>query len=147
MLHGDINHSNIIVREETSTHSLRLAGLIDFGEMVEGPVVVDLAILIMSIMTLSNHHKPDIVHITRQLLKGYCMHKSRLGDVDLELLYHALPARCAQLIVGCTYDALRDPDNSGYILSPVDDCYTAIREFYSLYVRKEEFIGKLSDIL
>ena len=139
-LHGDINKANIIIHvDQHDSNQVHLAGLIDFGVMVQGPGVLDLAILAIAIFHMNRPHGADLLHIVRLILQGYHAEGIILGQRDLELLYHALPARCSQVIVACSYDALKDPDNSKYILGGVNNSLLTIRHIYSMY-SKAEFI-------
>ena len=142
LLHGDINECNIVIKEDDS-NQIYLAGLIDFGEMVLGPAVLDIAIFAISIILMNRSHDLDLLHIASLVLQGYCSSGVTFYQRDLELLYLALPARCSQLIVMCKYDAIQDPDNSEYILSDVNSSLVILRDFYTIY-SISDFVNKLN---
>ncbi|KAF6016776.1 HYKK [Bugula neritina] len=140
ILHGDLKGDNIIMKVDEGTKP-SLSGVIDFADLVKGPVVIDIAVFAVAVWIVNWPPTQSLLQIISEVLAGYTKTSDALPltAVDRELLYHAIPARCVQHLVMCRYDALHDPDNVSYLLS--EDVYMlgALREFY-------ETCGKDSDL-
>jgi len=140
ILHGDLKGDNIIMKVDKRS-SPSLSGVIDFADLVKGPVVIDIAVFAVAVWIVNWPPTQSLLQIISEVLAGYTETSDALPltALDRELLYHAIPARCVQHLVMCRYDALHDPDNVSYLLS--EDVYMlgALREFY-------ETCGKDSDL-
>ena len=86
-IHGDFNEQNIIVRED------RLHGIIDFSDSQKNPVVFDLAIGIMYMMTRSSGVEHNLVG--GHVLAGYRKHRAP-PEREVSLLRTLVAARFAQ---------------------------------------------------
>jgi 4-aminobutyrate aminotransferase-like enzyme/Ser/Thr protein kinase RdoA (MazF antagonist) len=93
LLHNDANDYNLLVTEG------QVSGLLDFGDMMYGPRVCELAIAIAyAIMD-----KPDPLTAAAHVVAGY--HQAApLTEAELEVLY---PLICARLCVSVTNSALQ----------------------------------------
>ena len=139
ILHGDLNINNIIV-SDNGPDQLKLAGFIDILDIIYGPPMIDLATLIVSVQAKSVHHNDGgcILDTTQAVMRGYTnLPPDTQCECDMELLYYCIAARCAQIVVLCRYDALRDPDNSEYLLADNDDTRTVLRQFYTNCMLKD----------
>ncbi len=85
VIHNDAHTGNVIVDPE---ENVRVCGLIDFGDLVAGPLVQDMAISLSSLFESSD----DPVATTVAFLKGYSS-VSRLPVGQLPYLYDAILAR------------------------------------------------------
>ena len=106
LLHNDANDYNVLV------HHGRVTGLIDYGDLVHGPRVCELAIgVAYAIMG-----KPDPLGAAAQIVAGY--HEALpLTEAELALVY---PLICARLCVSVTNSAIQrhaDPANEYLLVS------------------------------
>ena len=104
LLHNDANDYNILV------HAGRVAGFIDYGDMVHGPRVCELAIGIAYAVM----EKPDPLSAAAHVVAGY--HQALpLTEAELEVLY---PLICARLCVSVTNSACQRcaESNNEYLL-------------------------------
>ena len=102
--------------------------------------MIDLATLIVSVQAKSVHHNDGgcILDTTQAVMRGYTsLPPDTQSECDMELLYYCIAARCAQIVVLCRYDALRNPENSEYLLADNDDTRTVLRQFYKNYTLKD----------
>ncbi|MCZ6837626.1 MAG: aminotransferase class III-fold pyridoxal phosphate-dependent enzyme, partial [Planctomycetota bacterium] len=106
VVHNDANDENILlVRAEDGTY--RLAGLLDFGDMVRTNTINELAIA--GAYAILDHDDP--MAILGALTRGY--HAARpLNDVEFKALF---PLLCLRLCISVTNSAMTmvdDPDNT-----------------------------------
>ncbi|PYB69855.1 MULTISPECIES: aminotransferase class III-fold pyridoxal phosphate-dependent enzyme [Rhizobium] len=85
VIYHDFHESNVLV---TLDPEFRIDGIIDFGDMIFGPVVQDLAVTVASLVHWSN----DPVHAARCLVRGYQRYMP-LETADLEILRSLVLAR------------------------------------------------------
>ena len=85
VIHGDAHVGNLL-RPNATSH--RVCGLIDFGDMVEAPMVIDLAIAAASFISL-NADAPEVVV---SLARGFNEVVPLSGD-EIGLLYDLVVAR------------------------------------------------------
>lgn len=102
-LHNDANDHNLLIHEEGG--SVRL-GLIDFGDLLKGPLICELAIA----MTYLMMEQPAKAEIAKALLKGY-HNVFPLRRDELNCLIPAIRARlCASVLIS-SHDGRLEPDN------------------------------------
>ena len=85
VIHNDGHSGNIMCNPNSPT---KVTGVIDFGDLVLGPVIIDLAVCLNSMID----HNSDILGATSAMLEGYRQHVF-IPDKQLELLYDALAVR------------------------------------------------------
>jgi hydroxylysine kinase len=85
VIHNDGHSGNIMCSPDSPQN---VTGVIDFGDLVLGPVVVDLAVCLNSMID----HNSDILGATAAMLEGYQKH-TVIPDNQLKLLYDALAVR------------------------------------------------------
>lgn len=85
VIHNDAHTGNILVDPETGTH---VVGLIDFGDMVQGPLVQDVG------STLSSFAEtcPDLVGMSVGYIRALSRHIS-FSDEEVALVFDAMLAR------------------------------------------------------
>ncbi|MBK8986143.1 MAG: phosphotransferase [Chloroflexi bacterium] len=110
-IHGDGNDYNILVTADTR-RPRRLAGLIDFGDMVHSCTLFELAIAAAYVMM----DKPDPLAAAGHLVAGY--HAALpLADLELELLYPLILARICVSVVMSAYQQTLHPDDPYIVIS------------------------------
>jgi Ser/Thr protein kinase RdoA (MazF antagonist) len=85
VIHGDAHAGNLL-RPSAASH--RVTGLIDFGDMVEAPLAVDLAVLAASFTDVNDDSLSAVVSLAR----GF-NHVVPLSSDELEQLYDLILAR------------------------------------------------------
>jgi 4-aminobutyrate aminotransferase-like enzyme len=103
LIHGDLNDENLLVIEG------RLAGVIDFGDMLYNPLVCDLAIA----LTYALLHAPDPWDAGARIVAAY--HAVRpLSVTEVELLYPLITARLAVSLVVSARRRIEDPERDAW---------------------------------
>ncbi len=111
VIHSDGNDYNVLVTPD-ARQPRRIAGLIDFGDMVYACTVFDLAIAAAYVMM----DKPDPLAAAAHLVAGY--HAALpLTDLELELLYPLILARLSTSVVMSAYQQTLHPDDPYIIIS------------------------------
>lgn len=93
VIHNDGHSGNVICAIDKPEI---VTGVIDFGDMLERPIIVDVAVSLISMIS----HNSDILGTTSAMLEGYQKH-TPIPEDQLELLYDALAAvtiLCVQLL-------------------------------------------------
>jgi hydroxylysine kinase len=85
VIHNDGHSGNVMCAPD---NPVNVTGIIDFGDLIAGPVIVDLAVSLNSMMD----HNSDILASTSAMLEGYKKYVI-IPDKQLELLYDALTVR------------------------------------------------------
>ena len=106
-LHNDFNPSNLLV---SASDMSRVQGIIDFGDMVYGPLVCDLAVACAYALDVS-HALGSIGAI----VAGFDRH-TPLREAEMVLLPQLIEARFAMTVLIAGWRATLDPDNRAYIL-------------------------------
>ncbi len=105
-IHGDLNDDNILISDN------RVAGILDFGDCLDNPLVCDLAIA-LAYHTLD---EPDPLTAGAKIVRGY--HQVRpLTTLETELLF---PLMCARLAVSVLISSRRrqiDPGREAWFVS------------------------------
>lgn len=85
VIYNDFHESNVLVRRDGGPV---VEGVIDFGDMIHGPVVQDVAVAVASLI----HWAPDPVFAAQCLVRGYQRHMA-LEAEDLAVLRQFVLAR------------------------------------------------------
>lgn len=85
VIHNDGHSGNIMCAPDNPA---KVTGIIDFGDLIAGPVIVDLAVSLNSMLT----HNFDVLSTTSAMLEGYQQYVT-IPDEQLDLLYDALTVR------------------------------------------------------
>lgn len=107
IIHNDFNPHNILVDPAAPE---RVAGIIDFGDMVEAPLVNDLAVAI-------SYHlfTPDWAERAGAFLEGYLSARPLL-PAEAAMLPTLIRARLAMSIIIAEWRSARFPENRSYIM-------------------------------
>jgi Ser/Thr protein kinase RdoA (MazF antagonist) len=108
VIHNDLNFSNVMIDE----HRPKLTGVLDFGDMVQAPLVFDLAVALAYQFSGDND---DALGIIEQFSLRY--HQVvPLQSQELEILYDLIMARQILSLLITRWRASVYPENSQYIL-------------------------------
>ncbi len=102
VIHNDANDNNILL-----DHAGKVCGLIDYGDMILGHRISEIAIACAYIMC----GQPDPVGAAIPLVAGYHA-VSSLKDIELELLFDLIQVRIASSISMAARQIANDPENS-----------------------------------
>lgn len=108
IVHSDMNGQNILVDRSASE---RLAGFLDFGDLVHAPRIVDLA----GAALLQLRGDADDLQNAADVVRGYHQ-ASPLAQLEVELLAEFMIARCVINVTVTEFLADRDPANRPYIM-------------------------------
>ncbi|MDH3613999.1 MAG: phosphotransferase [Gammaproteobacteria bacterium] len=90
VIHNDVNPGNVLVTED---ESMSIAGVIDFGDMIRAPLIIDVAIA----ASYMRSDDEDASALIASLVAGYD-DVIRLEDAELELLHDLVRMRLATTI-------------------------------------------------
>lgn len=107
-IHGDLSQSNLVV---SADNECAIDGVLDFGDMVKAPRVVELGIAASYALDTNLEMQTSL----QQIVAGFESVCS-LDDVEKDLLMDVIVARLVQRIVITTWRAQRFPENAEYIL-------------------------------
>jgi Ser/Thr protein kinase RdoA (MazF antagonist) len=123
-IHNDLNGHNVLLAPEDPD---RPAGIIDFGDMLFAPRVVDLAVAAAYQM----NDPDDPLAGALALIAGY-HRRSALGAAEIELLRGLIETRLAMAITISTHRAQQHPDNVAYLLRNTAVSWRALRHCIGL---------------
>ena len=108
VIHNDINPSNVLV-----SGSGEITGIIDFGDVLEAPLVCEIA-------TAIAYQEPadDFDRLLAEAIHAYG-HRCPLTDQELAVLPTLVRARAAMVIVIAHWRAAQNPTNRDYLLRNV----------------------------
>ncbi|WP_159876511.1 phosphotransferase [Aquitalea denitrificans] len=108
VIHNDLNPHNVLVDPQDQ---ITTAGLIDFGDMVEAPLINELAVACS--YQLSSSANP--LDTAGELIAGYHAVCPLLAE-EVAILYELILTRLCMTVTITGWRAARYPENSSYIL-------------------------------
>jgi Ser/Thr protein kinase RdoA (MazF antagonist) len=123
-VHNDLNPYNVLVAE--ADHD-RIAGILDFGDMVWTPLVNDLAVASSYQLALAGNPLDDAAEFI-----GAYHRVLPLEPREIDLLYDLIGARMATTICIASWRAARYPENRDYILRNAPRAWAGIEAFATL---------------
>jgi hydroxylysine kinase len=108
VIYNDLSPGNVLIDPNDGK---RLVGVIDFGDMVRAPLVVDVAIA----AAYQLRHTPDPFDAAGQLIGGFHS-ETPLDEREVELLFDLIATRLASAMIITGWRASLHPDNRRYIL-------------------------------
>lgn len=117
VIHNDLNPGNVLV----DAGSGRLAGIIDFGDIVRSPLVIDIAVACAYLLTDGDDPLADVC----TFIEAY----SAVQPLDAEetgVLFDLVQTRLAMTILIARWRAARYPENRDYILCSEPEARTML---------------------
>jgi 4-aminobutyrate aminotransferase-like enzyme/Ser/Thr protein kinase RdoA (MazF antagonist) len=114
IIHGDANDYNVLVRRAAADAPATVAGIIDFGDMVETWTVAELAIACAYAML----DKDDPVRAAADVVAGYDAELA-LDDAELDALHALIVARLCTSLVQSAHQRALQPENAYLSISTV----------------------------
>jgi hydroxylysine kinase len=108
VIYNDLNASNVLVNPDNPE---LLTGIIDFGDMVQSPLVIDVAVAAAYLCDEGEDPLASIV----QFLRGYTRIRKLQAD-EIVLLYDLIITRNIMTIVITNWRAGQHPEHRDYIL-------------------------------
>jgi Ser/Thr protein kinase RdoA (MazF antagonist) len=108
VIYNDLNPSNLLVDPDDPA---RIFGIIDFGDMVYSPLVVDVAVGAAYLC------RADVSSLSQveQFVSGFNA-QLPLGEDEIDILYELIMIRHVMTVIITHWRAMRYPDNRKYIL-------------------------------
>jgi 4-aminobutyrate aminotransferase-like enzyme len=124
IIHNDFAPNNFVVSEDDPGE---IVGIIDFGDMINAPLVMDLATLVAHMY----HEQDEPIDIAVEIITSY--HEIvPLEPLELSLLYDLIAIRLTMLNVIAIWRVNLFPDNWDYIAGYVDSVWERLTEWRTL---------------
>lgn len=142
IIHGDFNEQNILCRESPEgSGQYSIHSVIDFGDSNYNPLVYELAITMMYMMTRCSTMSPSLAG--GHVIAGYIRHR-QLSALERRLIRICVASRYAQSLVMGAYSYSQDPGND-YLLITSKTGWDILTSFWStpleaLYADWDEII-------
>jgi len=141
IIHGDFNEQNILVRQmKNDPDQWEIFSVIDFGDTNKNPIIFELGITIMYMMTQCKSIHPN--EAGGHVLAGYETIRT-LPPIEMEVLRLCAAARYAQSLVMGAYSHQQDPTND-YLLVTASTGWTNLTNFWN--VSQEDLYKKWTEI-
>jgi Ser/Thr protein kinase RdoA (MazF antagonist) len=121
VIHNDLNPGNVLFREDDHD---RVAGIIDFGDMIRAPLVNDVAVACAYLCRRGDGSLADML----AFLRGYHAVMPLTHD-EFELLPYLVTIRNVTTIVISHWRASMYPENRAYILRSADRALHTLNTF------------------
>lgn len=109
LIHGDGNDWNILISVDGGD---KVAGVIDFGDMVWGARVQEVAIILAYAMM----GREDFREVYSEIIHGYCS-VTELSAEELSVIYYLVAARWCQTMVMAARQERQNPDSAYHQVS------------------------------
>lgn len=124
VVHNDLNHHNLMVSPEDRS---RITGVIDFGDMVETCLAIDVAV---AASYLADHPVDALGSVARMIAAYHQV--TPLERTEIELMRDLIVMRLVTSITITEWRAQRYPENGAYILRNNGPAKRAMAGFASL---------------
>merc|ERR1711892_971856 len=128
IIHGDFNEQNILCQKNEATGEYEISSVIDFGDSQYNPLIYEVSIAIMYMMTKCTTISPTMAG--GHVLAGYIKHRN-LPTLERKLIRICVAARYAQSLVMGAYSYSQDPGNE-YLLITAKTGWKTLTDFWSL---------------
>lgn len=117
VIHNDLNPGNVLVEPGSG----RLAGVIDFGDIVRSPLVIDVAVASAYLLKDGDDPLADVC----TFIEAYS-NVQPLADAETGILFDLVRTRLAMTILIARWRAARYPENRDYILCSEPEARTML---------------------
>ena len=115
VIHSDVHDMNVLCNEVLDAANSHQLGIVDFGDVSDGPYIFELATVAVDAMYSSDAPLASL----KQVVAGYTTYNP-LPREDEDLLLHAVVGKITQWCLLSVVAAADDPGNSEYILRTFD---------------------------
>jgi hydroxylysine kinase len=124
VLHNDFNPHNLLVDSDAPD---RISGIIDFGDMVRGPLINDLAVAAAYHVSADGHPLAQVV----DLVTAY--HSiNPLQREEVDVLFDLITARQAITVIITAWRSVLHPENAPYIMRNAPTAWHGLDRFSTL---------------
>jgi hydroxylysine kinase len=128
-IHGDFNEQNILMLErEKGSGKYDVHTAIDFGDSCKNPLIYELAITIMYMMTKCTMFHPNMAGA--HVIAGYQTVR-KITELEMSLLRTLVASRYAQSLTMGAYSYSQDPGNE-YLLCTAKNGWNILTEFWNM---------------
>ncbi|CAH2396520.1 5-oxoprolinase/urea amidolyase family protein [Mesorhizobium ventifaucium] len=127
VVHNDFNPHNVLV--DQSEHD-RVSGILDFGDVVDTPVIYDVAVACSYQVTSSGHP----LSLATELLSAYHA-VNPLLDEEIDILFDLINTRNAMTVTITEWRSKLYPENSAYILRNNPRASLALQQYATISER------------
>jgi 4-aminobutyrate aminotransferase-like enzyme/Ser/Thr protein kinase RdoA (MazF antagonist) len=124
VIHNDFNPDNVLADGD---HARRVVGIIDFGDLVQAPLIADLAVLLA--YQVVGHDDP--LAVAAPMVSAY--HRVRpLEAAEVDILFDLICLRLAMSVTICAWRATEHPENVDYILGNHEGNFEALGRLHRI---------------
>lgn len=128
IIHNDANDYNILVNDRDRLAPV-VAGIVDFGDALEAPLVCELAIACAYVAM----HKPDPLSAACGVVRGFHSVLPLL-DSELAVLHSLIAVRLAVSVTNAAYQRTATPDNP-YLTISEEPAWTLLERWLAVHPR------------
>lgn len=136
VVHNDFNPGNVLV---TDSQPVSIAGVIDFGDMIRAPLIIDVAVAVAYLRGDAD----DVPAPLMSFVNGYDS-VTHLEQVELELLYDLVRTRLATTLAILYWRLSARGENDAYTAASLQGGASATRFLRALNaIPRPEFLARL----
>ncbi len=135
VIHQDAHGANLL---RASAHSEAISGVIDFGDMIYGPLICDLAACVTDLMEAG----PDPVLAAVEMSRGY-HHINPLQYAELELLLDLVMVRQIMMLQLFEFMRLNQPNPQSFVIDEQPGVIAILQKLAKL--DRQEFAQQLKE--
>lgn len=132
-IYNDANDHNILVHAD-GLDDVSVTGMIDFGDMVYSPTIMELAVAIAYIMMDKAHPLTAAEHVIRGYTKQF-----DLTETELKLLFPLIAARLCMSVCISWYQQRQEPDNP-YLSVSEDGAWMLLKQLRDIHPRFAHYV-------
>jgi 4-aminobutyrate aminotransferase-like enzyme/Ser/Thr protein kinase RdoA (MazF antagonist) len=133
LIHGDVNPHNLLV---DSAETDRITGIIDFGDMIHAPLILDLGSAASDFLM----DKENVVDVIETVAEGYHA-VTPLELAEAEVLYDLIVMRLLQAALIAAWRISETPDKPNYLNANFDGKFEVLDELQR--VGREEMTRRI----
>ena len=115
VIHSDVHDMNVLCNEVADVANSHQLGIVDFGDITDGPYIFELATVAIDAMCCSDAPLASL----EPVVAGYIAHNP-LPKEDEDLLLHAVVGKITQWCLLSVVAANDEPENREYIMRSFD---------------------------
>jgi len=122
LIHGDVNPHNLLVDPAETD---RITGIIDFGDMIHAPLILDLAAAAADFLL----DKENVVDVIETVADGYHA-VTPLEPAEAEVLYDLIVMRLLQTALIAAWRMAETPGTPNYLNANFDGAFQVLHELH-----------------
>jgi 4-aminobutyrate aminotransferase-like enzyme/Ser/Thr protein kinase RdoA (MazF antagonist) len=134
VIHGDANDNNVVVEpgdpNDPSTRYVRIAGILDFGDLVYSAVINDVAVA----ASYHVHDADDPVGVVADIARGFDQ-EYPLEEAEIELLWDLVTMRLSMSAVNAAVQSTQRPGDA-YLTIDEESSWVALTRIAGIHPRR-----------